>query len=81
MALYEAPALTATKLFVVSRYYPVEVISRQKEWARVRDASGAIALDSCGGAVPPALVAGDGGSGFGQGRPGGGWPHAVLRRA
>lgn len=43
VALYEAPALTATKLFVVSRYYPVEVISRQKEWARVRDASGAIA--------------------------------------
>jgi len=31
------------KLFVVSRYYPVEVLSSQKEWARVRDATGGIA--------------------------------------
>ena len=43
VALYEAPSLTARKLFVVSRYYPVEVLSTQKEWARVRDASGGIA--------------------------------------
>ncbi|BBF83843.1 hypothetical protein DLM_0160 [Aquitalea magnusonii] len=43
VALYEAPALSAKKLFVVSRYYPVEVLSSQKEWSRVRDATGGIA--------------------------------------
>ncbi|OWY37819.1 SH3 domain-containing protein [Xenophilus sp. AP218F] len=43
VALYEAPTLSAKKLFVVSRYYPVEVLSSQKEWARVRDATGGIA--------------------------------------
>ncbi|KUM05612.1 SH3 domain-containing protein [Chromobacterium subtsugae] len=43
VALYEAPALSAKKLFVVSRYYPVEVLQSQKEWARVRDATGGIA--------------------------------------
>lgn len=40
---YEAPNTGAKKLFVVSRYYPVEVITRQGEWARVRDAAGGIA--------------------------------------
>ena len=40
--LYEAPALTAKKLFVVSRYYPVEVLSTQDGWSRVRDATGSI---------------------------------------
>ena len=43
VALYESPSLAGKKLFVVSRYYPVEVMSRQNEWARVRDASGGIA--------------------------------------
>ncbi|MBI3146030.1 MAG: SH3 domain-containing protein [Pseudogulbenkiania sp.] len=43
VALYEAPALSAKKLFVVSRYYPVEVLTTQKEWSRVRDATGGIA--------------------------------------
>ena len=43
VALYEAPTLTAKKLFVVSRYYPVEVLSTQKDWSRVRDATGGIA--------------------------------------
>lgn len=43
VALYEAPALSAKKLFVVSRYYPVEVLTNQKEWSRVRDATGGIA--------------------------------------
>jgi SH3-like domain-containing protein len=43
VALYESPSITAKKLFVVSRYYPVEVLSTQKEWARVRDATGGIA--------------------------------------
>lgn len=41
--LYEAPAVSARKLFVLSRYYPVEVLSTQQEWARVRDATGLIA--------------------------------------
>lgn len=43
VALYEAPVLSAKKLFVVSRYYPVEVLVTQKDWARVRDATGGIA--------------------------------------
>ncbi|MDF0606090.1 SH3 domain-containing protein [Neisseriaceae bacterium TC5R-5] len=43
VALYEAPMLSAKKLFVVSRYYPVEVLSSQKDWERVRDATGGIA--------------------------------------
>ncbi|KMJ53460.1 hypothetical protein ACG97_08080 [Vogesella sp. EB] len=43
VALYEAPNLAAKKLFVVSRYYPVEVLVTQKDWARVRDATGGIA--------------------------------------
>ncbi|WP_252346169.1 SH3 domain-containing protein [Paludibacterium sp. B53371] len=41
--LYEAPALSAKKLFVVSRYYPVEVLNTQDAWSRVRDATGGIA--------------------------------------
>jgi SH3-like domain-containing protein len=41
--LYEAPAVSAQKLFVVSRYYPVEVLSTDGDWARVRDATGSIA--------------------------------------
>lgn len=40
---YQAPSLTAKKLFVVSRYYPVEVLISQDDWVRVRDATGAIA--------------------------------------
>ncbi|MEQ6291417.1 SH3 domain-containing protein [Vogesella sp. GCM10023246] len=43
VALYEAPTLTAKKQFVVSRYYPVEVLATQKDWSRVRDATGSIA--------------------------------------
>lgn len=43
VALYEAPSLSAKKLFAVSRYYPVEVLQNQKDWARVRDATGGIA--------------------------------------
>ena len=43
VAFYDAPALSAKKLFLVSRYYPVEVLSLHKEWARVRDATGGIA--------------------------------------
>jgi SH3-like domain-containing protein len=43
VALYDAPNLSAQKLFVVSRYYPVEVLATQKDWSRVRDATGGIA--------------------------------------
>lgn len=43
VAFYEAPTLAAKKLFVVSRYYPVEVLSTQRDWSRVRDATGGIA--------------------------------------
>jgi len=41
--LYDAPTLSAKKLFVASRYYPVEVLSKQDGWSRVRDATGSIA--------------------------------------
>lgn len=43
VALYEEPSLSARKLFVVSRYYPVEVMTVQGDWSRVRDATGGIA--------------------------------------
>ena len=43
VAFYDSPSLAGRKLFLVSRYYPVEVLTRQNEWARIRDASGAIA--------------------------------------
>ena len=43
VALYDAPNLSAQKLFVVSRYFPVEVLATQKDWSRVRDATGGIA--------------------------------------
>ncbi|MBV8681107.1 MAG: SH3 domain-containing protein [Aquitalea sp.] len=52
VALYEAPTLSAKKLFVVSRYYPVEVLSSQKDWSRVRDATGGIAW------IPAAALSG-----------------------
>ncbi|MBP8812837.1 MAG: SH3 domain-containing protein [Laribacter sp.] len=41
--LYDAPGGQGKKLFVVSRSYPVEVLARQGNWARVRDATGGIA--------------------------------------
>ena len=41
--LYDAPASSAKKLFVVSRGYPVEVLAEQNGWSRIRDASGGIA--------------------------------------
>lgn len=41
--LYDAPSLRATKLFVVSRGLPVELISTDGTWIKVRDASGTLA--------------------------------------
>lgn len=38
--LYDAPSTQAKRLFVVGKYYPVEVIVDLEQWAKVRDASG-----------------------------------------
>lgn len=40
---YDAPAANAKKLFVVSRFYPVEVVVSLADWTKVRDVSGALA--------------------------------------
>lgn len=41
--LYDAPSAQAKKLFILSRYYPVEIIVALEKWVKVRDASGALA--------------------------------------
>jgi SH3-like domain-containing protein len=41
--LYDAPSLHAAKLFVVSRGLPVELISTDGTWIKVRDATGGLA--------------------------------------
>ena len=41
--LYDAPSARATKLFVVSQYYPVEVMVTVDAWVKVRDATGGLA--------------------------------------
>jgi len=41
--LYDAPAASARKLFVVSRLYPVEVVVALGDWIKVRDVTGALA--------------------------------------
>lgn len=41
--LYDAPSNQAKKLFILSRYYPVEIIVTLDKWMKVRDASGALA--------------------------------------
>ncbi len=38
--LYDAPSGTANKIAIVTQYYPLEVISRQGDWLKVRDPSG-----------------------------------------
>lgn len=40
--LYDAPSKQATPLFVVTQYYPLEVLVEVEGWAKVRDATGAI---------------------------------------
>lgn len=40
---YDAPSLQAKKLYVVSRYYPVEVIVSLEAWLKVRDQRGDLA--------------------------------------
>lgn len=41
--LYDAPSLQAKKLYVVSRYYPVEVFTALDNMVKVRDVSGELA--------------------------------------
>lgn len=41
--LYDAPSLKAKKLFVVSRYLPLERVVSLDSWVKVRDSSGALA--------------------------------------
>jgi SH3-like domain-containing protein len=43
VVMYDAPSLRAKKLFVVSQFYPVEVMVSIDNWAKVRDASGELA--------------------------------------
>lgn len=40
--LYDAPSRQATPLFVVTRYYPLELVVELEAWAKVRDHAGAI---------------------------------------
>ena len=38
--MYDAPSAMANKLFVASRYFPVEVIVQIDNWTKVRDVAG-----------------------------------------
>lgn len=38
--MYDAPSVKASKLFVASRFFPVEVIVQVDNWTKVRDADG-----------------------------------------
>lgn len=41
--MYDAPSLHGKKLYLVSRYYPVEVIVSLEQFAKVRDVAGGLA--------------------------------------
>ncbi len=41
--MYDAPSVKASKLFVASRFYPVEVIVQVDNWTKVRDVAGDLA--------------------------------------
>jgi SH3 domain protein len=41
--LYDAPSLKAKKIFVVSRYLPLEQVVSLDNWVKVRDSSGSLA--------------------------------------
>lgn len=43
VVMYDAPSLRADKLYVASRYLPVEVVVDVEGWAKVRDSSGSLA--------------------------------------
>ena len=40
--LYDAPSLEASKLYILSQSYPVELIVNLNNWVKVRDATGAL---------------------------------------
>lgn len=41
--LYDSPSTKGSKLFVVSRYMPLEQIVKLNDWVKVRDSTGSIA--------------------------------------
>jgi len=41
--MYDAPSAKANKLFVASKFYPVEVIVQVDNWTKVRDVAGDLA--------------------------------------
>ncbi len=41
--MYDAPSLKADKLYVASRYLPVEAIVKVEGWVKVRDSGGSLA--------------------------------------
>ena len=41
--MYDAPSIRAKKMFVASRFYPVEIMVNIDQWARVRDMAGDLA--------------------------------------
>jgi SH3 domain protein len=41
--LYDAPSLKADKLYVISRYTPLDVVVNLNDWVKVRDQTGALA--------------------------------------
>lgn len=41
--LYDAPSLQAKRLFVVNKFFPVEILVNLDQWAKVRDSSGGLA--------------------------------------
>lgn len=41
--LYDAPSSKSRKMFVVSRYMPLEPVVSLKDWVKVRDSSGTLA--------------------------------------
>ena len=38
--MYDAPSVKANKLFVASRFYPVEIVVQVDNWTKVRDVAG-----------------------------------------
>lgn len=43
VVLYDAPSTRSSKLFIVSRGYPLEVVVQVEGWVKVRDAAGSLA--------------------------------------
>jgi SH3-like domain-containing protein len=42
VVLYDAPSAKSSKLFIVNRGYPLEVVVQVEGWVKVRDATGAL---------------------------------------